>query len=662
MVFDPTSRQLSVRDVADQPIELTDCPYCHRPMRGRESSEEDDDRGRAVGPERPIVDPDYFAMLAASQRPSPAGSGRSSPIRRVHPALRSGRSREVSGSAEPPTGAEFVGSEPSTTSRQGISASAFSPGYFQQFFREERELGRGGNGVVLLVEHVIDNVSLGQFACKRIPVGDSRTYFEKVIIEVRLLQKIPHKNLVAYHWTWLEDHQPSKFGPSIPCLWILQDYCNGGDLHSYVLGPQTDQNTTQKLKERMRRKSRGSVSPPNELHGPSRLTFEEIFSFFRDITSGLHHLHSKGYIHRDLKPSNCLLQHDGGRTKVLLSDFGEVQAAGASRGSSGATGTISYCAPEVLQRTTDGSFGNFTTKSDIFSLGMIVYFMCFGRLPYSNADDVDEANEDLDQLRAEITKWPGFNEETRARPDLPERLYKYLRRLLSVNPVERPSTDEILSSIKQGVALGETARSFEEYSPRVSSVDSPGPRPAGRARKPSYMGRPGLPSPKRRDSGDNIRPLSPVKRESSHSRPLSPLGPSIAVGTRKKLELKPATNEDEDSSPEQSPPLMLPPPPQSSVLSLLNGYSQLPSVKMTMRAALFLLKLLSLSVPCQPFAPSMWLMYPLLGLAATDLGFLHFDLRQSLTLLGIHVCIVLFASRRGSLCESGLIESSRLRP
>ena len=62
----------------------------------------------------------------------------------------------------------------------------------------------------------------------------------------------------------------------------------------------------------------------------------------------------------------------------------------------------------MLRRdSSDGAFGDFTTKSDIFSLGMIVYFMCFGRLPYSSIDDINEENEDLDELRAEITKWSG---------------------------------------------------------------------------------------------------------------------------------------------------------------------------------------------------------------------------------------------------------------
>ncbi|KAK4507028.1 hypothetical protein PRZ48_000762 [Zasmidium cellare] len=657
VVYDTNSRQLSVRDASDQPIELTDCPYCHRPLRNRDSSGEDGEHGRAFGPERPFVDPDYFAMLAASQRPSPVGSGHSTPSRRVQPALRSGRSREVSGSADPPTGAEFVASEPVTAGSQGISASAFSPGYFQQFFREERELGRGGNGVVLLVEHVIDNVSLGHFACKRIPVGDSRAYFEKVIVEVRLLQKIPHKNLVAYHWTWLEDHQPSKFGPSIPCLWILQDYCNGGDLHSYVLGPQTEQSVADRLKQRLRRKSRGDASPPGDLRGPSKLAFDEIFSFFRDITSGLHHLHSKGYIHRDLKPSNCLLQRDGGRTRVLISDFGEVQAAGATRGSSGATGTISYCAPEVLQRTVDGSLGNFTTKSDIFSLGMIVYFMCFGRLPYSNADDINEENEDLDELRAEIAKWSGFSDEARLRPDLPERLYKYLRRLLSVDPNERPSTDEILTSIKGGVAPGENDWSFEDNTHRVSAVDSPNSKASSRTRRPSYISRPGLSGAGKHRSTDNVRARSPIKHDQSRSRPLSPLSPldsSVTLSRNKKLEFSP-TEGTNDTAPQQSPRLMLPPPPERPMVNWITAVVHDPRISLALRVTSFLVKLLSLSLPCTPYAANQWLMYPLLALASLDLVLVPFSLRLSTLLLGVHFAVALTASRYARLCEAGNI-------
>ncbi|KAI5370700.1 putative serine/threonine-protein kinase, active [Septoria linicola] len=650
VVYDANSRQLSVREATDQPVELQDCcPYCRQPLRPRESSTGDGEPDHVFEPERPFVDPDYFGMLADSRRPSPAGSGSSTPSRRIPIAIRSGRSREVSGIHAPPSGAEFLGSEPASSSGQGISSSAFSPGYFQQFFKTERELGRGGNGVVLLVEHVIDGVPLGHFACKRIPVGDSRMYFEKVIVEVKLLQKIPHKNLVAYHWTWLEDHQPSMFGPSIPCLWILQDYCNGGDLHSYVLGPPKAQSTAEKLKNKIRRKSRGDLSPPHELRGPSKLSLDEIFSFFRDITSGLHHLHTKGYIHRDLKPSNCLLQREDGRTKVLISDFGEVQAAGAKRVSSGATGTISYCAPEVLQQNLDGSFGDFTTKSDIFSLGMIVYFMCFGRLPYANADDVNEENEDLDELKAEIEKWAGFDDESRMRPDLPERLYKYLKKLLSVDPNERPSTEEILISIKGGVALGDTSWDAEEHVTRVSAIDSPVPKSASRTRKSSYLNsRAGLSSPVRQYSNDNIRSRSPVEQERGQSRPLSPLEGSLTIPP-KKIDFTNAAVMP--STPELSPRLMLPPPePRSTKIGSITRNEHFGK---TLRAAFFLVKLLMLSLPCTPYSPSQWVLYPLLGLAALDLGLITITTRTSVLLLVLHVAMVFTLRQSNRLCEAG---------
>lgn len=669
VVYDAQSRQLSVRDASEYRVELSDCPYCHRPLREdfqhQRDSSANEHGGRpgssGFGGDRPYVDPDYFGMLAASHGGTPETSaGPSTPAGRrlvPQPALRSGRSRDVSGSQGPPTGAEFVGSEPSATSGQGISSSAFNPGYFKQHFEELRVLGSGGNGVVLLVEHIMDRVSLGQFACKRVPVGNDHEWLEKVLIEVKLLQRIPHVNLVAYHWVWLEDHQPSKFGPSIPCLWMLQDYCNGGDLHTHVLGPDSGENmsTPERMKERIRRKSRADPEPPQNLRSPSKLTFDEIFSFFRDIASGLHHLHTKGYIHRDLKPSNCLIQKDGNKTRVLISDFGEVQAAGTIRGSTGATGTISYCGPEVLRKDTkDGSFGQFTTKSDIFSLGMIVYFMCFGRLPYSNADDINEEREDLDELRAEIMKWPGFDDEIRARPDLPEKLYKYLKRLLSVDPNERPSTEEILASIKGGAGLGDVVSTLvEDNSHRVTSIDSPKHRQSPQGRKPPYLNRPALSSLGRHNSSETVRPRSPVRRNTgsqghshSHSRPTSPVDGSMIKRPRK-IDLPPATSE---SPPEQSPRLMLPPPPDQRLTSRIGRILHQPKVSLSIRAAFFAGKLLSLTLPCSPFAANAWFLYPLLALAALDLGIWDFDPLRSMLFLGLHITIIVLAGQRGKLC------------
>lgn len=241
-------------------------------------------------------------------------------------------------------------------------------------------------------------------------------------------------------------------------------YCNSGDLHNYILNPvQPATSAKETLKDRLRRRSRGQPEPPQPLH--RKLPFDTIISFFRDIASGLSHLHSNGFIHRDLKPSNCLLHEPvpGHGLRVLVSDFGEVQMVDAMRASTGTTGTISYCAPEVLRRAGPGGeeFGNFTTKSDVFSLGMILHFICFGSLPYRYADERCEENEDLDSLRDEITAWRGLDMDRRS--GLPEKLYHSLRTLISPDPAVRPSAEEILLGIEmQGIGLD----AFEDTAPQ----------------------------------------------------------------------------------------------------------------------------------------------------------------------------------------------------
>jgi len=293
------------------------------------------------------------------------------------------------------------------------------------------------------------------------------------------LQGLSHPNLVSYRHVWLEDVKLNRFGPSVPCAFILQQYCNSGDLLDYIVGPRSKStNTREQLKEQMRRRSRGQADQPDIRSSQRKLAFEEIYSFFKDITSGLAHLHASNYIHRDLKPSNCLLHKDGNEFRCLISDFGEVQPENVVRKSTGSTGTISYCAPEVLKQDKFGRYGNFTTKSDIFSLGMILYFMCFGRLPYKSADSIAEEFEDIDLLRAEISSWSGFQDERRERPELPIQLYNFLKRLLAINPADRPSAQDILDAIRSEKGLENPPRTRNGSTTGLSgriiqSIDSP---------------------------------------------------------------------------------------------------------------------------------------------------------------------------------------------
>jgi serine/threonine protein kinase len=514
-----------------------------------------------------------------------------------------------------PEGSEFVGSTPAQPTRsQGISARAFSPNYYKDFFIEERELGRGGKGVVLLVQHILDGVHLGQFACKRVPVGDDHVWLEKVLIEVQLLQTLSHQNLVSYRHVWLEDYQISSFGPSVPCAFILQQYCNGGDLHSYILDSAKTSITKEQMKERLRRRSKGQLEDPEDVHGPRRMHFEEIISFFKDITSGLSHLHA-----RDLKPSNCLLHHTGHKVKVLVSDFGEVQSANTARNSTGATGTISYCAPEVLrQDRPGGAYGNFTTKSDIFSLGMIVYFMCFARLPYRNADGIDEDSEDLEQLRAEISTWAGIDDEQRVRSDLPEKLYRSLKRLLALNPDERPGADEIMHVLKSPQVFDEYnayagPSGLDDFSPRISRADTPSPSPTQASRQRSSISytRPGR-SNLSASVMDNRSPSpprpQPMRRQSSEDG---------VVILRRKLEFPPPSPSPAGRTPSPQR-LMLPPPPPASAPSGLSRALSNPATISIAKIVLFCAKAFTLLSPCQPFAADPRILYPLLCLASLD--------------------------------------------
>lgn len=597
-----------------------------------------------------FVSPEYFRMLHLANDSSDNESNPpSSPIRRlVQPILSIAREQQPQGQSI----AEFVTStpaEPDAVDGQGIKRDAFSPNYFKRFFIEEKELGRGGKGVVLLVRHVLDGVFLGNFACKRVPVGDDHAWLEKVLIEVQLLQRLSHPNLVSYRHVWLEDVKLNRFGPSVPCAFILQEYCNAGDLLHYVAGSgHTFASTNEQLKDQMRRRSKGHAE---RARGPRSmqkvLAFDEIYSFFRDITSGLAHLHGANYIHRDLKPSNCLLNETGGNFRCLISDFGEVQEEHIVRKSTGATGTISYCAPEVLRQDASGRYGEFSTKSDIFSLGMILYFMCFGRLPYSSADAIQEEFEDLDVLRAEISAWSGFQDERQERPDLPGQLYEFLRRLLALDPLERPSADEILHAIRTESGLKNPSRTARKNSGghlsigrRIQSLDSPVPStPAsgtGRVLSSAHL----------EDAQEDRSPAS--------SKEPLPFPPSRND--------KKAFVAQRGRSRSPHTPLLLPPPSTrfgalTNQLAIYRHHTKrwvqvnYRPLTLATKLSLFMAKVYALMKPCTPLATRPLFAYSLLALAAADLG-LGGGLRWRVSgfLLLVHFSVLMVAFTRGELC------------
>jgi serine/threonine-protein kinase len=116
--------------------------------------------------------------------------------------------------------------------------------------------------------------------------------------------------------------------------------------------------------------------------GPFELT--RAVDLTRQIASGLDAAHAQGIIHRDLKPDNIMVMRDrDGREMVKIVDFGIAKALGnESRNVTqlgAVVGTLMYMSPEQL------AGGELDRQSDVYSLGLVVYFMLAGTLPFAGA-------------------------------------------------------------------------------------------------------------------------------------------------------------------------------------------------------------------------------------------------------------------------------------
>lgn len=142
-----------------------------------------------------------------------------------------------------------------------------------------------------------------------------------------------------------------------------------------------------------------------ELDTHKVLDTERALTICRQILSALDHAHKKGIIHRDLKPSNILIDEEG-NTKVI--DFGLAKTKGSSLTQSGMTmGTLWYMSPEQVL----GHNSSISERTDIFSVGVILYEMLSGERPFTGSDaSVVQKILNLDPvfpslLNATVPKW-----------------------------------------------------------------------------------------------------------------------------------------------------------------------------------------------------------------------------------------------------------------
>ena len=104
------------------------------------------------------------------------------------------------------------------------------------------------------------------------------------------------------------------------------------------------------------------------------ISWKEALHFTKQITKALAHAHSRGIIHRDIKPQNIMLLKDG---TIKVADFGIAALENEMQESGQAVGSIHYIAPEQARGE------NPDARSDIYSLGIVMYEMLPGRKPYT---------------------------------------------------------------------------------------------------------------------------------------------------------------------------------------------------------------------------------------------------------------------------------------
>ncbi|MEH7299635.1 Stk1 family PASTA domain-containing Ser/Thr kinase [Neobacillus drentensis] len=130
----------------------------------------------------------------------------------------------------------------------------------------------------------------------------------------------------------------------------------------------------------------------------SPLKVEDAIGIMRQLTSAISHAHQNHIIHRDIKPHNILVDHDG---NVKVTDFGIAMALSATSitQTNSVLGSVHYLSPEQAR----GGMAN--GKSDIYSLGIVMFELLTGRLPFSGESAVSIALKHLQSETPSVRRW-----------------------------------------------------------------------------------------------------------------------------------------------------------------------------------------------------------------------------------------------------------------
>ena len=193
----------------------------------------------------------------------------------------------------------------------------------------------------------------------------------------------------------------------------------------------------------------------------------EVLDFTIQTAKALEHAHSKGIIHRDIKPQNIMLLKDG---MIKVADFGIASLENTIEENNGETvGSVHYIAPEQARGEAPDA------RSDIYSLGIVMYEMLTGKLPYVGNSDVEVAvkhmNTDPVTPRDIV-------------PSIPEELERICLKAMNSNIDERyQSASEMLADLEEYKSQSLAAHVLEDSEAVLIDSEEPPRRRAKRSRR-----------------------------------------------------------------------------------------------------------------------------------------------------------------------------------
>ena len=217
---------------------------------------------------------------------------------------------------------------------------------------------------------------------------------KQIYNEASIMKKLFHPNIISFKDVFKDT--------KLDYFYIVMEYANDGDLSKKI--------KTQKQKT----------------YGDKYFSEEKILQYFDQICRGLQYIHSKNIIHRDIKTQNIFLMKNG---KVKIGDFGISKAlTNTKNNASTIIGTPYYFSPEII----NGEPYNY--KTDIWSLGVVLYEMCCLKLPFESNNI---AQLSIKILRGKYDPIPNRYSKNMA---------NLIKQMLNIDQKLRPSIFEVIQS------------------------------------------------------------------------------------------------------------------------------------------------------------------------------------------------------------------------